>query len=252
LLDAVIIILTSCSILIFVFTIGAKFLGRDTFDKLPDFIKDSYSALWSAGAVAGGALAGSVVDALSRRESTKSNFVVYILVTTLLIMALIVGTIELSRSIEGPQFAVPTGATPIRVSKSTQQPVDFYLQNKLSGNPVRVRGSFEIKNGRLTGQVTESELDPMQGPGAPNVRLTTISIHVCFLAVRNGFPILTQLPEFPTEANREKISAMANLQTPYEIPEFKFSIPIEHIDNIAPPYLCAFIDGEQNAQLILF
>ena len=92
LLDTMIVILTSCSIIIFIFTIGAKFLGRDTFDKLPDFLKDLYSALWSAGIVASGALAGSVLDTLSKRESTKTSFITYIMITTILIMALIVGT----------------------------------------------------------------------------------------------------------------------------------------------------------------
>jgi len=253
LLDAVIIILASCSVVIFVFTIGAKFLGRDTFDRLPDFLKDSYSALWSAGVVAGGALAGSVVDALSRRESTKANFIFYIMGTTIAIMILIVGTIELTKSTEAPPFLVPNGAKAIDIRVNSTKPIEFFLQNKgFGGNPVRILGSYEIKDGRLFGSVSGSQLDPMFTPAPPNVHLSTISIHVCYLSNRNGMPTFARSPELPTDANREAITTAANIAVPYKIPDFKFSINIADIDNIGPPYLCGYIDGEPNAHLMLF
>jgi hypothetical protein len=251
LLDAVIIILISCSILIFVFTIGAKFLGQQTFDKLPDFIKDSYSAIWSAGVVAGGALVGSVVDALSKQASSKGNFVAYILGTTLLIMLLIVGTVELSRSIEGPQFSVPNGAKALDLLRDSTEPVDFYVQNKLiGGNQARITGSYTISKGQLKGTVANSELDPVAG--LPAIRLSSISIHICYLSVKNGAPIYTQVPEFPTAANSEKIATSMNLSSAYAIPNFQFSINIRKLENIAPPYLCAFIDGDQNVHLTFY
>jgi hypothetical protein len=256
LLDAVIVILTSCSILIFVFTIGAKFLGQATFDKLPEFIKDSYSAIWSAGVVAGGALVGSVVDALSKEPSTKANFIVYILGTTILIMALIVGIVELSRNIEGPQFLVPMGATAIDLRRDSTQPMEFYLQNRLGfGNQVRISGTYTLKEGQLAGSITNSEVDPVYGatPGAAAaIKLNSLSIHVCYLAVRNGAPTYTQAPAFPTSSNSQGISTMMNIGSPYKIPNFSFSISIRNLDNIAPPYLCAFIDGDLNSHMTYF
>jgi hypothetical protein len=254
LLDAVIVILTSCSILIFVFTIGAKFLGQATFDKLPDFIKDSYSAIWSAGVVAGGALVGSVVDALSKEPSTKANFIVYILGTTILIMGLIVGIVELSRNIEGPQFLVPMGATAIDLHRDSTQPIEFYLQNRLGfGNQVRISGTYSLKGGQLTGNVTNSEIDPVNGvaPGAPvaAIKLNSLSVHVCYLAVRNGAPTYTQAPAFPTSSNSQGIATTMNIGSPYRIPNFAFSISTRNLDYIAPPYLCAFIDGELNSHM---
>jgi hypothetical protein len=248
-----IIILASCSLVIFVFTIGAKFLGRDTFDKLPDFLKDSYKALWSAGVVAGGALVGSVADALSRRESTKENFLFYIMGTTLAIMILIVGTIELTKTTEPPQFSVPVGAKAIDIRENTSKPVDFFLQYRgFGGNPVRILGSYEVKAGTLFGNVSGSELDPMVTAAPANVHLSAISIHVCYLANRNGMPTFAQSPELPTSSNREAISTAANISVPYKIPDFKFSIDVAHIDNIGPPYICGYIDGEPNARLFLF
>ena len=205
----------------------------------------------SAGIVAGGALVGSVVDALSRRESTKTNFLFYILGTTVAIMILIVGTIELTKSTEPPQFSVPIGAKAIDIHENTRKPIDFFLQNKgFGGNPAQILGSYEVKDGALFGNVSGSELDPMIGPPA-NVHLSTISIHVCYLSNRNGIPTIAQSPELPTNANRETISTAANITTPYKIPDFKFSIDIAHIDNIGPPYLCAIIYGEPNARLFL-
>jgi hypothetical protein len=253
LLDTVIILLIACSIVIFVFTIGAKFLGRDTFDKLPDFLKDSYSALWSAGVVAGGALVGSVIDALSKRESTRASFITYVFVTTLLLMVLIVGTVGLSRAVEGPQFAVPNGATGLKLTPNTSGPVSFYLQNRLiGGNQARIRGSYQLKDGELTGEVVDSELEPATGAAVQAIELTSISIHVCYLAVRNGLPVSTQRPEFPTGSNREAISVPMNMQQAYQIPTFKFRIDVRRIDNIAPSYLCAFVDGQQNMHMIFF
>jgi hypothetical protein len=257
LLDAVIVILTSCSILIFVFTIGAKFLGQATFDKLPDFIKDSYSAIWSAGVVAGGALVGSVVDALSKEPSTKANFIVYILGTTILIMSLIVGIVELSRNIEGPQFLVPMGATAIDLHRDSTQPIEFYLQNRLGfGNQVRISGTYSIKEGQLTGNVTNSEIDPVYGvaPGAPvaAIKLNSLSVHVCYLAVRNGAPTYTQAPAFPTSSNSQGIATTMNIGSPYKIPNFAFTISTRNLDYIAPPYLCAFIDGELNSHMTYY
>ena len=250
LLDTVIIILTACSIVIFVFTIGAKFLKQDTFDKLPEFLKNSYSALWSAGVVAGGALAGSVVDALSKRESTKGSFILYIMATTLMIMVLIIGTVELSRSIEGPRFTVPPGATALSVTSNTSKPVSFYLQNRMNaGNPGRIRGTYQIKDGELTGDVVDSELEPLIGVTPSAVPLTSISVHVCYYAVQNGVPVFAFVPQFPVDSDREAISAMTNMQQPFQIPKFKFQIDVKHLDYIAPPYLCAFVDGQSNYHL---
>jgi hypothetical protein len=248
LLDTIIIILTSCSLVIFVFTIGAKFLHQDTFDKLPDFIKNSYSALWSAGVVAGGALVGSVIDALAKRESTKRSFILYIMVTTLLIMALIVVTIELARSIDEPRFVAPSGAATIAITANTSRPISFYLNHSNNfGYPARIQGTYETKDGEVAGEVLNSELEPVsQSIVAPSLQITSISIHVCYFGVQNHMPIFSQEPQFPTDSNRQIISTMANMQQPFSIPNFKFKIDVTHVSSLAPPYLCAFVDGQQN------
>jgi len=245
-----IIILISCSIIIFTFTIAAKFLGRDTFDRLPDFLKDSYSALWSAGAVAGGALVASVIDSLSKYPSTKTGFIAYVMITTLLIMTLIVGTVYLSKLTETPQFAVPNGATSIAINADTDGPVKFYLQNRLfGGNPANIIGHYEIKNGELTGEIDEAELmpatpvGPMTGPLPPPLPLTWMSIHICYLSIQNGNPSQARRPEIPESSNRVEISTTTDIQTIYHIPKFGFKISVKHVDNITPVYLCAFIGG---------
>jgi hypothetical protein len=254
LLDTVIIILASCSIVIFVFTIGAKFLHQDTFDKLPDFIKNSYTALWSAGVVAGGALVGSVIDALSTRESTKGSFILYIMGTTILLMALIVGTIELARSVDDPRFIVPSGATEVSVTSNTARPVHFYMQNRFNvGNQARIQGTYEVKDGELTGQVLNSEIEPFpQGAVAPSTQMTSISIHICYLGAQNHLPVFTQTPQFPIDSNREVISTTANMQQPFPIPDFKFKIDVANLTYVSPPYLCAFVDGQQNFHLTYY
>jgi len=232
---------------IFVFTIGAKFLGRDTFDKLPDFLKNSYSALWSAGAVAGGALVGSVIDALSKRESNKGSFILYIMGTAILIMILIVGTVELSRSIDEPRFTVPAGATAIPTS-NTSSPLSFYLQNHVDfGNQAHIRGTYQIKDGLLTGEVVDSELEPVPPGVMPaNLPLTQIRVHVCYFGAENHIPLNLLVPKLPDDSNREPISTNSNMQQPFPIPNFKFKIDINHLSYVAPPYLCAFVDTQQS------
>jgi hypothetical protein len=129
------------------------------------------------------------------------------------------------------------------------------LQNKLGfGNQVRISGTYRIKDGQLTGSVSNSEVDPIVGlaPGGSPFKLTSISVHVCYLAVRGGAPIYTQVPEFPTATNGEKIATTTNIASSYPIPNFQFVIPARKMDSIAPPYLCAFIDGEPNIHMTYY
>jgi hypothetical protein len=247
LLETVIVLLMSCSIVIFVFTIGAKFLGRDTFDKLPDFLKDSYSAMWSAGVIAGGGFVGAVAKAFTKSERESANFTLHIVGTTTLIMVLVFATVAVSRSTEGPQFAVPMGARSIQLRKDSPKPIEFSLQNRSGGGvQARIKGEYQIKGGVLTGKVLDSELEPMFGvptPWPPPAALNSVSIHACYLAVRNGYPVSTQEPELPMATNRQTIETMTNLRAPYRIPDFEFTFELTHLDAISPPYLCGIVEG---------
>jgi hypothetical protein len=73
---------------------------------------------------------------------------------------------------------------------------------------------------------------PMASPPV-NVHLTSISIHVCFLSVRNGMPALTLSPELPTDANQEAISTAANIQVLNKIRD-------------------GYVNREPNVHLVLF
>jgi hypothetical protein len=188
-----------------------------------------------------------VIDALSKtRESTKGSFILYIMGTTILIMILIIGTIELSQRVDDPRFVAPSGATVISINSNTSSPVTFYLQNHAnSGNQGRIQGTYQIKDGILTGEVANSELEPDPRGVLPSAPLTSISVHVCYFGVQNHLPIFGQVPQFPVPSNFKAITAMENMQQPFSIPAFTFAIDIKHADisYVAPPYLCAFVDG---------
>jgi antirestriction factor ArdC-like protein len=173
---------------------------------------------------------------------------------TILLMALIVGTIELARSVDEPRFVVPSGATAVSVTTNTSRPVHFYMQNRFSvGNQARIQGTYEVKDGELTGQVSNSEIEPFpQGAVAPSTQMTSISIHVCYLGAQNHLPVFTQAPQFPIDSNRKLISTTANMQQPFPIPDFGFKIDVANLSYVSPPYLCAFVDGQQNFHLTYY
>jgi hypothetical protein len=114
------------------------------------------------------------------------------------------------------------------------------LQGRLpmvpGGIQAQIKGTYEIKNGKLMGSVVDSELEPFT---VPPTRYASLSIHLCYLAVRNGLPAAGLIPEVPLTNDRSVISATPNTGKAYKVPDFKFEIDASTIDNVGPPYLCA-------------
>lgn len=248
LLDTVIVFLISCSLVIFVFSIAARFLGQDTFNRLPEYIRNSYAALWSAGVVAGGTLVGAVVDSLSKQTSTKGNFIAWVFLTTLLLMALIGGVIGLSKTLDRPLFTVPYGATPLDIANGNVENSTFHMQNPFGYPRARLQGTYSIRNYILTGRLSDSELIPAPSmPGFnPTPLFDSIAVHVCYLAAENGMPVLKFRPALPGPQNSETLNVHWNNSAPVAIPNFKFVINVHHIISIAPPYLCAILSGSSS------
>lgn len=92
----------------------------------------------------------------------------------------------------------------------------------------------------------------MQPANAASLELKSISLYVCYLTVQNKIPVPTQRPDFPTKDNREAITTTMNMVQPYPIPNFRFIVDIKAIDNIAPPYLCAIVDGDNFVHLYYY
>lgn len=254
LLESVIVALTSCSLVLFIFTIGARLMGDSTFDNLPEFLKDSYSAIWSAGAVAGGALVGSVIDTFSKREGSRANFFLYILTTTIVVIVLSWATMAVSRSMERPKFTVPYGAQAIDLSAPSGVSTSFLLLNRNFGffnGPIK--GEFTLQNGVVRGKVSDSVIQfykQMSGTfqNQPRMNLQSVSLHACYSIADKGAISTERIPNNRTSKNGEKVVVDSNNFEPQKIPDFEFEFEFKGVPSsaISPPYICAVAEFDNS------
>ncbi|MGL3104625.1 hypothetical protein [Bradyrhizobium sp. BR 1432] len=91
LVDAFIVLLIATALDIFVFSMATQFISSPAFQKLPSFIMDTYSAIWTsvASGVTGVGLA--LVKAINRKPGQHApNYLLYILATAFGLIAAIV------------------------------------------------------------------------------------------------------------------------------------------------------------------
>src|SRR5690349_11699482 len=96
LLEATIVLMFSVALVILVVTITGKFLGDDNFERLPDFIRDSYHALYSLLAFGG---IGSLMALFQSRKGGGTQawqYLLYTLGASLFLFGLIWGAVALA------------------------------------------------------------------------------------------------------------------------------------------------------------
>jgi hypothetical protein len=72
LIDVFIVLALAGAIDIFIFAMATQFINNPVFDKLPSFITDAYSAIWSS-AVAGAAGVGAAIAKVLTRKSGSAT-----------------------------------------------------------------------------------------------------------------------------------------------------------------------------------
>lgn len=92
LIDAFIVLLLAAAIDIFVFAMATQFINSPVFQKLPSFITDAYTAIWTSVVAGAAGIGAAILKAVNRPAGTQTpNYLVYVLVTSLVILAVIVG-----------------------------------------------------------------------------------------------------------------------------------------------------------------
>jgi hypothetical protein len=82
LIDAFIVILIATAVDVFVFSMAAQFISNPAFQKLPTFITDTYSAIWTSVVSGGVGIGMAILKALGRKPGQHApNYLLYILST---------------------------------------------------------------------------------------------------------------------------------------------------------------------------
>jgi hypothetical protein len=92
LIDAFIILLLAAAIDIFVFAMATQFINSPIFQKLPGFITDAYSAIWSSIVAGGAGIGAAILKALTRPAGSQTpNYLFYAVFTALGLIFVILG-----------------------------------------------------------------------------------------------------------------------------------------------------------------
>jgi|SRR6185295_771271 len=92
LIDAFIILLLAAAIAIFVFAMATQFISSPVFQKLPSFVTDTYTAVWSSVVAGAAGIGGALLKALTRTPGAQTpNYLFYVVFTAIGLIVLIVG-----------------------------------------------------------------------------------------------------------------------------------------------------------------
>src|SRR5258707_548294 len=89
-LDSIIIILVAAALVLFLLWATSRTQHIVALEQLPDWIRDSYHAVWTAAASGATGIGLAIVRVLARRpEDPRPNYLLWIMLVTLLLLVLI-------------------------------------------------------------------------------------------------------------------------------------------------------------------
>ncbi|HEY6250886.1 MAG TPA: hypothetical protein VI685_13075 [Candidatus Angelobacter sp.] len=89
-LDSIIVLFVSAALVIFLLWATSRTIGINAFEILPSWLERSYNAIWTAVATGATGIGLAIIKGLNRKpESARSNYLLYILLTTILMLTLI-------------------------------------------------------------------------------------------------------------------------------------------------------------------
>ena len=91
LIDAFIVVVVAAAIDIFIFAMATQFINNPAFQKLPYFITDAYTAMWTSVVAGGAGIGAAVVKAFTRKPGVQTpNYVIYVISTAILFAFIII------------------------------------------------------------------------------------------------------------------------------------------------------------------
>lgn len=250
LLEAIVIFAISAAIIIFIFAMGAAALGDYQF-RLPAFLTDSVKTMWSLVAAGGVAVTGSSLDLVLRREPRRTNYLIYILATTAVLFAPIVGLMLYGKSAQD-FWSVPSGATPISILSKSFPKRSFSLSTLVSPSPVGLylSGDVALSDGHIkgtaSGRITKSGT-VMAVP--PNYVISQVAIHLCYYQRASGsqFVTVAVAPRFPERTNMASVSIpLPLLASAVDVASFGFDVEVPEMAHPEAAWLCGVLSDRNN------
>jgi F0F1-type ATP synthase membrane subunit c/vacuolar-type H+-ATPase subunit K len=131
LIDAFIIVVIAAAIDIFAFSMATQFINNPAFQKLPSFITDAYTAMWTS--VVGGAagIGAAALKAFTRKPGQQTpNYLLYVLLTALGLLVVIVGLAFVATKLSPVQAKAPETVVTYRICSGEYEraclPHDIY------------------------------------------------------------------------------------------------------------------------------
>ncbi|MUO79378.1 hypothetical protein GOZ78_17450 [Agrobacterium vitis] len=245
LLEATIILLLSVAMVIFIVTMAGKFLGDENFERLPDFIKNSYISLYTL--LTAGGLAGltSLINGRGSPQISAASCIFYTLGCTAFALLFIGAAVVMAPNPLERFFQNPPQTTPLNVAEKNVARKSFALSQTIRPNiRFEISGNVEVINGRVIGHVNRGSLSAINGPGEPiprDLEITTISLNLCHFALVHGQPSTRFSPETIVEKNYldVKFNLSKNPDKTFFIGPFDFSFNIPTISFAKTAWLCA-------------
>jgi|SRR5271165_3042411 len=239
--EALIIILISAAILIFVFWISTQFVGQDRFSVLPNYIVAVFKNIWSSIVTGAAGIGLAILNAFNKRGQPHPNYLKYIAFTVLALFIPIAAivTFAVVSKLSLPVAQQPPNTTTIDVNGAGK--TEFDLENSPLSGPLRyvLRGSFTVSNGVLSGHLNKGEITvsnslPEMFPRAIN----RISFRACYndpatpQQLRNIFP--------PYAKARDSIDVNFPLKpgATYSVPDADFAFDLPDAKHVSKAWLC--------------
>lgn len=247
LLDTVLILFVSCAVVMFLFWISARFLNRDNFERLPGFITDSYSALWSAGISGGVGIGGALAKYFFEKEKSSANFLSSVFMTVLLLISSVIGIVFLtifSVPLRPPVIPPPFHAEVLDVSRP-HPPRDFAIYTPNLGSPFRLfmNGTISVQEDVIRINVVSWRLDsPPDYIFPPQERPATISVALCKI----GHADPSQSAFFPSFPGPNNSRSLPSLSAPFNEAGINYEFFIRNNIEVKQSrvFLCGFLNTQ--------
>ncbi|MEA2879099.1 MAG: hypothetical protein QOF14_4295 [Hyphomicrobiales bacterium] len=255
LIDALIIILIAGAVDIFLFAMAAQFISSPVFQKLPSFITDAYTAIWSSIVAGGAGIGGAIVKAFTRKANVQApNYLVYVLATAILglIAILLLAVVALRIAPSGASLQIPPGVHRLNPKSNDGREQTFDLERPAaSSGPAVVtyvlKGKISLKEGKVSGRLengifrTGENFAPL-GP----VRITRLEFSTCYIRRIASNDQIDSYPP-PKSANAQDLDIVLERNKTYTLPPMDFSFELPADSDSDKMWLCAAIRQDTGA-----
>jgi hypothetical protein len=246
LIDVFIILLLASAIDIFVFTMATQFIGSSTFERLPTFLTDAYSAIWTSAASGAAGIGLLIVKTLALRRQEHPNYFLLALAAALTLMVAVIAMAVASKFLNpAPAAALPLGVSIIDTTDKNARSTDFEFSS-LPGSLVRhrLKGSYFFRDGEVFGEMTDGFMSPTEQftPAFP-VTATRLFFRACYLHPIYGVDQMDTFPFVGNSTNSVDLNIKLEKGASYKLPSTKFSFKLPPEARPGRTWLCAAIEN---------